>query len=236
ITGYIEVRDEYFNPLDDFSGVSINIKGTNYITQSDSTGKWTLTDIPAGVYDLIYSKSGFDSLLIFGFSFAGNGTAFVESGLTKYFATESYFPYTTHTKWVIEQLPSVNISNLSFDTKYLLYMRNEDSIEYLPLTINSDMKTGLTIFMSNNPEVSKYSYQTHFWAGRGLLSFEFDSVKNIRSYGISKYFLTSYYKNGGKIYAIAYPGSYGYTKDLRNGYIHWARFGKPSEVVSFDIP
>jgi hypothetical protein len=73
ITGVIDIYDSGDN-----SGAYVSIKGANYVTTTDYEGRWTLTNVEPGVYDIIFSKPGFDTTDVYGFQFAGNGTAYCD--------------------------------------------------------------------------------------------------------------------------------------------------------------
>ncbi|MBM2814372.1 MAG: Carboxypeptidase regulatory-like protein [Ignavibacteria bacterium] len=233
ITGFIEIRDEYLKTLSDFSGVNVNIKGKNYNTQSDSKGKWTLKDVLPGVYDIIFSKPGYDTLIIFGFPFPGNGTALVQ--FLNSYATKPYFPSTNNTQWAIDKTPSYKISLIAFENKFIIDS-SYNNYEFLFFKVNTEKYYRLTIFLSLTPDVSKYQYQSYYTDGTGIGRIEFDSVNKVLKEGIFKNWLIHDFKKGDKIYAIAYPGMGAYTMDLRNGFIQWVRLGEPSQVVSFILP
>jgi hypothetical protein len=65
-------------PLQQQEGASIAIEGTNFTTTSDGKGEWQISNVPAGIYNLIFSKAGFDTTIIIQ-EFSGAGTAFLES-------------------------------------------------------------------------------------------------------------------------------------------------------------
>ena len=54
------------------NGVIINQVGTNNSTNSESSGKWTLKNIPKGVYTLSFVKSGFSEFRYFNIVVDGN--------------------------------------------------------------------------------------------------------------------------------------------------------------------
>lgn len=71
ITGVLDIWDS-----DDNSGAYVSLKGTNIFTTTDYNGKWTLTNVEPGVYDIIFSKPGYDTTECYGFPFPGNGTMY----------------------------------------------------------------------------------------------------------------------------------------------------------------
>ncbi|MFC2131304.1 carboxypeptidase regulatory-like domain-containing protein [Bacteroidota bacterium] len=85
ITGELDIYGS-----DDNSGAFVSLKGTNIVTTTDYDGKWTLTDVEPGVYDIIFSKPGYDTTECYGFPFPGNGMAYCNFQENKW-ATELYW-------------------------------------------------------------------------------------------------------------------------------------------------
>ena len=255
IIGKVNLNDEYGTALPDFSGVNISIKGTKYSTTSDAAGKWTLANVEAGTYDIIFNKPGYDSLLIFAYSFAGNGTALLNpqfslnttgvnniDGLTNY-----SWPPNNNVNWPVNKTPVVKFSEPVFSKGYIA-----DSTFYpdslgsgvwvikksLLLTIPSDQEYyNITLFTSKQPNTSKYSYD-NVWS----LSFNFyaeakyDKVNKLINMKIPEEWINQVFKTGDKMFARIYPGDGGYTEDLRNSEKHWVHLGEPAKEVSFIVP
>ena len=76
MTGFVRLVDENGDDLSS-GGVKVSVDGTNFSTLSDSSGKWTLSDVTAGTYDISFSKEGFGTNKVVSFSFVGNGTAYL---------------------------------------------------------------------------------------------------------------------------------------------------------------
>jgi hypothetical protein len=91
-----QVDDTLYQPMSDKSGVNVSFVGTPYSTLSDSTGKWHLTNIPAGTYTIRFSKGGYVSLTRQNLVFGGNGTFFYNaagnSGYTAMYPISNLFP------------------------------------------------------------------------------------------------------------------------------------------------
>jgi hypothetical protein len=238
ITGNIETMDENGVLLNDFGGVNISIKGTNYSTQSDLKGKWTLKDIAPGVYDIIFSKPGFDSLVIFGYPFPGNGTAYIN--FQDFHYSTDFFDYYFN-NWVIVQKPTTDISNFSIGANYQADTSGtKDSVyiseEYIPVNLKIDKEICLTFFFSLNPNVSKYDYQEVYKSCDRYDQMEYNPNSGILKFKFSKHYLESHFQHGDKLYIASYPGSGGYTMDLRNNYRQWLYLGEPLPVASIVIP
>jgi hypothetical protein len=74
IIGSVQVYDTNYVPMTDNGGVKVSLEGTAYSTLSDASGKWHLTNIPAGTYTLVFSKDGYGIAKQQNFEFTGNGT------------------------------------------------------------------------------------------------------------------------------------------------------------------
>lgn len=59
IWGYVTLADQDGIQLNDHSGMQVSLEGTTHSTTSDVNGKWVLTDVPAGVYNVMFQKQGF---------------------------------------------------------------------------------------------------------------------------------------------------------------------------------
>ena len=54
-------------------GITVSVDGTNYKAVTDSTGLWTIRDLPAGIYTLRYSKEGYSTITFSNQQFVGGG-------------------------------------------------------------------------------------------------------------------------------------------------------------------
>ena len=59
------------------AGVTVSIEGTPFKTLSDSAGKWTFNDVPAGTYILLFEKEGFGRRKVYNVQHVGNGTLYL---------------------------------------------------------------------------------------------------------------------------------------------------------------
>ncbi len=60
------------------NGATISIEGTSFQSTSNTNGIWQLNNIPAGIYNIIITKPGFDTSLTTQYQFSGAGTQFLE--------------------------------------------------------------------------------------------------------------------------------------------------------------
>ncbi len=64
--------------LSDRSGVKIQIEGTMFSAMTDSTGHWSMSDVPAGSYDILMVTPTHDTTIILEYQFSGAGTQFLQ--------------------------------------------------------------------------------------------------------------------------------------------------------------
>jgi hypothetical protein len=79
ITGYVNLVDQYGIPYTDYSGATVTtLKGDTLISSNtDNTGKFELPALPPGNYDILFKKSGYDSLKVYVQHSAGNEDKFI---------------------------------------------------------------------------------------------------------------------------------------------------------------
>jgi hypothetical protein len=63
--------------LPNYAGVTIKIQGTSFEATSNATGGWEMDNVPAGIYNVLLSKPGFDTLTIPQYEFSGAGTSYL---------------------------------------------------------------------------------------------------------------------------------------------------------------
>jgi len=66
------------NPLPQQGGATIQIQGTPFSATTDTSGAWHIDNVPAGIYNIIEMKAGFDTTIISQYQFSGAGTSFLE--------------------------------------------------------------------------------------------------------------------------------------------------------------
>ncbi|MCX6153887.1 MAG: carboxypeptidase-like regulatory domain-containing protein [Candidatus Kapabacteria bacterium] len=62
--------------LNNLSDVKVQIEGTNIYSLTNSTGSFSLNNVESGVYDLMITKSNYDTIELFGIPYPGNGNLF----------------------------------------------------------------------------------------------------------------------------------------------------------------
>ncbi len=63
--------------LPNYAGATIQIQGTQFHATSNATGGWEIDNVPAGIYNVVLTKPGFDTLIIPQYEFSGVGTSFL---------------------------------------------------------------------------------------------------------------------------------------------------------------
>jgi hypothetical protein len=79
VSGSIQLYDSDGNSISSANGVSVTVNGSNRSTITNDSGKWTITDLPAGIYTFAFAKSGFGSMKIVAYQFVGGGTAYLSN-------------------------------------------------------------------------------------------------------------------------------------------------------------
>jgi len=79
IRGNIALFNASGDTLSNYAGVTAQIQGTSFQATSNAVGDWEIDNIPAGVYNVSFTKLGFDTLVIPQYQFSGAGTSFLLS-------------------------------------------------------------------------------------------------------------------------------------------------------------
>ena len=85
----IPVDVDYTWMTDQYAGTTVSLKGTSFSAITDTLGKWTLKNVPAGIYTLLYAKPGFDTGGYSKHKYSGAGTDFVDDGYIIRMPTDS---------------------------------------------------------------------------------------------------------------------------------------------------
>lgn len=71
IVGFVNLVNETGNEVEDKSGVNISIEGLTSSANTNEDGRFELSNVPAGTYNIIYNKTGYGSYKRFSFQFIG---------------------------------------------------------------------------------------------------------------------------------------------------------------------
>jgi hypothetical protein len=75
--GNIALVNAAGDTLSNYSGVTIQIQGTQFQATSNARGDWEIDNIPAGIYSVMLTKQGFDTLIIPQYQFSGAGISYL---------------------------------------------------------------------------------------------------------------------------------------------------------------
>ncbi|MCX6155543.1 MAG: hypothetical protein NT007_15430 [Candidatus Kapabacteria bacterium] len=140
ITGQIE-----FN----LNEVNISINSLNLNTKTDSSGMFNFVEIKKGIYDIFFTKDGYDTSAIFGFNYLGdnifiNSESFFDNGITA--PTKTNFAGCRLLHLYPKNLNSLNLDNIQ--------KLNNDSL--LIRVINNNLTTECYLFFfSKNKQLIK---------------------------------------------------------------------------------
>ncbi|MEA1899020.1 MAG: carboxypeptidase-like regulatory domain-containing protein [Bacteroidota bacterium] len=71
IVGFVNLVDETGNEVEDKSGANVSIEGLTSSANTNENGRFELSNVPAGTYNIIYNKTGYGSYKRFSFQFIG---------------------------------------------------------------------------------------------------------------------------------------------------------------------
>ena len=204
---------ETSNPL---SGAIVTIAGTTFTTISDSSGKWELTNIPVGTYNINLWKKGYDSATIYSFCFAANGDGCAGGCGLNQFSTVTFnnltAVYFNHPPDSVMELITINWTKSTIDSnlfQYSLYLSKDSNVSYQNYTFDNEYRSTYYITKVGNSYLIFLDYR------------ELDDT----------------FKKGDKVYVIAYPGELNAynltTTDWKTGISRHLTVPSPSPVASF---
>ena len=221
IIGTVTYRPDYRSYETNLSGVRVNIVGTAFSTTSDANGKWILTDIPVGTYDINLTKAGFDTTTIFDVVFAANGTLPLETYTLYQKPTAAFISLTA------EMINTSNTFGLG-DTTQELFKINYTNVV-------NDTNIEFTLCLNNSPDVDYNNNKITLYYGSDWEGYyNVLNLKNQIMDYINYNYLQQYFKTGETVYLVAYPGAQELIcEDYRTGYQRISSLGAPSPIASF---
>ncbi len=193
ITGQIVLVDSNCMELPSSAGIAIELIGTGIKTTTDSLGFWTLTNVPAGYYNIKCSKSGFSS-------YEWTNVEFVGSGILPIYQTHGHFPEIL----VPRTLTTLKEDSVMLSINYSPYRSypNDSQITAtvsfsVPDTNTSRAGASLT-YVSKTPTIDPMNINTYFAVGTsialsdGTASIAFLKKDNNISSGDTLYFGIAY--------------------------------------------
>ncbi|HYX09972.1 MAG TPA: carboxypeptidase-like regulatory domain-containing protein [Bacteroidales bacterium] len=132
IVGFVRLVDQHGNEVIDKSGVNITIEGLDNSVTSEANGRFELSGVPAGTYNLTFEKTGYGTHKKFSYQFIGGNMPAVLP------ETELY------------ELPDIEILSLEVTN-------NKNSIT-VSVTIPATIEFSVQSFINDSSTVSNLNY------------------------------------------------------------------------------
>lgn len=222
LTGQVVTFNEFGMGNSDYGNVLVQVDGTYPLitAYTNDSGNFEIDHLPAGTYDLIFSKDGYNSMIIMGYRFAG-GIAPENINYIRMF-----------------EKSSTRIENFSIEVKEgeginfkgtIFHNFNFDSLETLYVPVR--------FYITDKSNPSRYEYiqnMEFFFEGESGQQFETGYY----------HYNTSLFSPHSTIYAVAYGSSdfmlgetcasFGYY-DYLNDVEVCTNLGEPSNIASFTL-
>ncbi len=194
LVGFAYMINEVGRQATDNSGVTVTAEGTNISAVTSPDGRWVLSNLTTGTYNIALAKTGYGTTKIVGFQFVGGGQAFFGTVL-------------------IGQIPGYSVGALAATVSSGNVNLNGSLTGTLPAAAR-----GVRFFAGTSASVSS-DPSTYLWTALQLVP----STTASFSYSIPGYVLALKGMSGGQTaYIIAYaenPSSVGAYPDLSTGRI-----------------
>jgi len=145
--------------LQDNSGITVSLEGNSYSTLTKSDGSWKLTEIPAGVYTLVFSKTGFFTIKDYEVHVVGNDT--VNRGSYNFIGQ---IPNVTFKHISITGPDSNNYFNINGNisladsllrSAYIIYNKE-------PISVSSTIISLMTVYHIIQPNSTSFSWRLDY--------------------------------------------------------------------------
>lgn len=215
LKGFVVLYDEFGDRLSDHSGVTISIDNTTYSATTDSDGKWSITDVETGTYNIQLNKSGYGTYILYGVQFVGGGEYVVNSS----------------NSIMLNGIPSFQVTALNIEVD------NNDNPRITGTISNAiDEYRRIRIFVHTTDSVSSNPlyYKYTDIAGVEAMSLTFED--NLNTYDMYNY---TDIESGTTIFLVAYASSwnnYPYRDPVSGRYVYPSLNPIPSEVISVVVP
>jgi len=209
LTGSVEVK---YAPSNNNSGVLVSLEGTNLSTTSASDGKWTIKNVPEGIFTITFSKPGY----------------FFQQFNNFQFVDKDSFNFSNPI--IMAPIPPYYVNQLKSDiidsTKTIIIQGSISSVFQKP--------QGVYVLIAKNilPDTKIIQASKLFSYGASSGQYSFLMYTNSTDYsGFSK---------GDTLQAVAYVGDDAYSSIIyyqTTGYYEFNTEGvKLSNIISFVIP
>lgn len=84
IVGFVNLIDERGNEVDDKSGINVSMEGISSSADTNEDGRFELTDVPVGTYNLLFDKPGYGVNKRFSYQFIGGNVPALLPATTMY--------------------------------------------------------------------------------------------------------------------------------------------------------
>lgn len=128
--GYVKLYDEHYRQLTDNHGVAVSVENASYSAASDSSGKWILKNVKAGVYNISFSKNAYGTVNVPSFQFVGGGNVLLGTKVMGQKPTSRVLSVSIDTTGGSSTQTLNFLGSLSGDTSYYRYVivySNSDS-------------------------------------------------------------------------------------------------------------
>lgn len=171
IFGHVYLRDSAQEPLNDHSGILVEILESSASTVTDSDGYWSFDGLPAGIYDIKYSKAGYSWTIQYNVQFVGTGS--LAAPLTK-----------------LVELPDFSVQNLevTYDEADQRFNLN---VALSPAGPDSDYRS-INVLWSSTPEFDfpplldqRVAHSSNVGAEEGVVFSRSIPISDLHSKGIA---------------------------------------------------
>lgn len=213
IIGFVNLTDNNGVEIEDKSGVKVSIEGTGNSANTDEDGRFELTNVKAGTYNIIYDKADYGSCKFFSYQFiGGNVPAFID-------IKELY------------ELPNVELVNMEMEYTDERTVFSDNGINFYFETTGS-YNIRFTLFFNHSADVSKTNYDYKFTYSNSSHS---SPLTEFSTYvGIDN----SPYSKGETAYIKVYFCNF-YEKNMLYGYdiedYKYTSYKEASDVIKFNI-
>ncbi len=200
ICGFVKLYHENRSFYSNFTGAKVQVEGTNHFAITDSSGRYTIEDVPPGIYNIVFSKEGFCIYKMVSKEFSGGGKA--------YYPTIYLYELTTLT---------LSTFDISIDTNYYSEYKISGTVPD-----SQNYYRGIVIFFGHkNVSPDPADYLTLCAAG------VFANKLDFLTYMRNDDFLNNGFNLGDSVYALAYPIS-GFSNypDPKTGRNYFSGLGK----------
>jgi hypothetical protein len=177
-----------------YSGVTVTLEGTNYSTVTDDSGYYSFQAIPAGSYNVLFSKPGYGSVRLFSMK-----DSLSETGST-HWGTQTMFKIAT----IVTTLQSVSIGEDLDIQEEAIFLKGA----FIPDTSIFWRDYSIAMFWSHTPDVSSTPghYSGFFTLENDLIMGAFfnDALGTFSGVIPADWWLNSHLNSGDSIYFAVY--------------------------------